>query len=156
MAGSGQAQTFQQIAKARGLPVAKAASNVSMPFEVLKSAPEQRMVWGWVSVSTVDGQPVVDVQGDVIPVDVLEKAAHDYLRDSRAGKRQHTGPQTAELVESIVFTAEKQAALGIDLGREGWFCGFHVTDDAHWAAVKAGQLPDFSIGGTGTRVPMEA
>lgn len=155
------ARSYDEIAADRGLPssVAKRgrADDLSVRIEFLKATakPDERLVYGWVSVVTKAGKPVVDDQGDIVTPATLEKAAHDYLRKSRVGKRQHRGKAVMELVESVVFTKAKQKALGIDLGREGWFAGWHVHDDAVWAEIKAGKLPGFSIGGTGVRIPLK-
>lgn len=150
------AQTFAQIAKSRGLPVAGAGDDLGIEVAVAKAEPDRRLVWGWISVVSKNGVPITDTQGDIIdPVD-LEQAAHDYQRTSRIGKRQHAGLPVTEYVEGIVFTKAKQDALGIDLGQEGWFGGFYVHDDETWAAAKAGKIPSFSIGGRGTRVKVES
>ena len=44
-----------------------------------------------------------------------------------------------------------QKALGIDLGKVGWFGAMRFRDDEVWAAVKSGKFRAFSIGGTGVR-----
>lgn len=153
-----KARTFSEIAKARGLPlpVRKAASGEDgVEVEFVKADAERRLVWGWASIVTKGGKSVVDHQGDQITPEDLETAVHNYVRTSRISKRQHTGSPTAEYVEGIVFTKAKQQALGIDLGREGWFAGFYVHDDQTWADAKAGKLPALSIGGRGVRIPVK-
>lgn len=59
----------------------------------------------------------------------------------------------AVLIESMVFTPEKCAALGISEGTlpVGWFIGFKVTDEDVWKKVKSGEYPMFSIEGTAVR-----
>jgi hypothetical protein len=163
MAGPRRAQTFAALAKARGLPepIAKRAPDgarfaaISVPVTVLKSLPEERLVWGWVSVVTKGGATVLDLQGDEMDAETLEKAAHGYLRDSRVGKRQHQGDAAMELVESIVLTKAKQDAMGVDLGHEGWFAGWKVHCDETWEAFKGGEISGFSIGGRGVRTPVK-
>lgn len=157
MTGLPRAQTYSQIAKARSLPVAGQDVAPALTVEVLKSAtePDRRLVWGWVSVVTKGGKLTSDGQQDLIAPEVMEAAWHDYVRSSRAGKLQHDGAPTMELVEGIMLTKAKQQALGVDLGREGVFAGFYVHDDDHWALAKAGKLPGFSIGGFGVRVPVQ-
>lgn len=122
---------------------------------VLKRDDEQRIVWGWASVTTERGTPVVDTQGDIISTEVMQKAAHRFMV-GRVSKSMHRGRQTGEVVDSIMFTAELQKALGIDLGREGWFVGVKVHDDATWAKVKDGTFTGFSIGGKGIRTEVES
>jgi hypothetical protein len=99
-------------------------------------------------VVTEKGVPVIDLQGDEIPVEVLVKAVHTFMAECRVGKVGHAGGQTGEIVESLVFTKALQDALGIDLQKEGWFVGYRIDDPAVWTKVEAGDLSMFSIGGT--------
>ena len=57
----------------------------------------------------------------------------------------------AELVESVIFTKDLQDSLGIDLGKEGWFVGFRITDDNLLQKVQDGTYTMFSIGGVCTK-----
>lgn len=115
---------------------------------------EKRMVWGWASVVTEKGAPVIDRQGDVIEVDELQQAVHKFMDTSRVGGLMHRHfDGIGTVVESLVFTNELQKAMGIDLGREGWFVGVRVDHDPTWAAVKSGKLRSFSLGGSGVREP---
>jgi hypothetical protein len=59
------------------------------------------------------------------------------------------------VVDSIVLTSDVQKALGIDLGREGWFVGLKIHDPDVRKMVREGKLPALSIGGRGRRVPVE-
>ena len=61
----------------------------------------------------------------------------------------------AELVESVVFSKALQDALGIDLGCEGWFGGFRITDENLLAKIEKGEYSMFSIGGSGIRETFE-
>lgn len=58
------------------------------------------------------------------------------------------------LVESMIFTKQKQKILGIDLGLVGWWTGFKVDSPELWAAHKRGERPEFSIGGRASRVAL--
>jgi hypothetical protein len=113
---------------------------------------EKRIVYGWASIITKNGQPIEDLQGDVIHSDDLVEAAHDFmLGEQEAGLMHVVKTGIGKIVESVVLTKELQNALGINLGMEGWFIGVKVSDDATWDAVKKGGLRAFSIGGTGER-----
>lgn len=111
---------------------------------------EQRIVAGWASVIEQGGEAVVDLQGDVIDEADLVKAAHAFVSDARVGKAMHDGEPVAEVVESVVFTAETQKALGVELGKVGWWIAMKVHDGAVWDRVKSGELGAFSIGGQAT------
>lgn len=115
---------------------------------------DQRLVFGWANIATnEDGHVVVDRQGDWTTVDELEKAAYDYVLNSRDGGVQHLTKGVATVVESMVFTKDKLSKLGIPEGTvpEGWWIGFRIHDDDVWAGVKKGDYPDFSIHGSGRR-----
>ena len=117
------------------------------PFQVEKMDPDQCLVFGWASVIEIDGETVIDKQGDIIPASSLEPAAYDFVLNSRQQGDMHDTMNVGRLVESFVFTHEKQAALGIDLKKVGWWVGFKVDSPELWAAHKRGERPEFSIGG---------
>ena len=120
---------------------------VQMTAAIAKVDEDQRLVWGWASVIEEGGKAVVDSQGDVIGEADLLKAAHMFVTDARVGKAMHEGEPVAEVVESMVLTKSAQEALGIDLGKVGWWIAMKVHDDDVWARVKGGELGAFSIGG---------
>ena len=124
------------------------SGEANLNFEVCKLDNEQRQVFGWASTTTIGGFHVVDKQGDIIPTQELEKAAYDFVLNSRQQGHNHVDVGVGRLIESMMFTKEKQQALGIDLGREGWFVGFYVDNEDCWQSIKKGDLLEFSIGGS--------
>lgn len=119
--------------------------------KILKADDEERMVYGWASVITENGIPVIDRQGDVIEAEVLVKAVNNFMEHVRVGKAMHTGEQVGVVVHSFPVTKELGDALGIQSDREGWIVAYKVYDDAVWAMVKSGELAAFSIGGRATK-----
>tara|TARA_R100000093_G_scaffold70881_2_gene45095 strand:- start:64 stop:492 length:429 start_codon:yes stop_codon:yes gene_type:complete len=115
--------------------------------QILKSDEEQRLVYGWASVITEKGEPVVDRQGDVIKPDTLVKAVNNFMEHVRVGKQMHDGDQIGVVVHSWPCTNEINKSVGLEADREGWLVAFKVYDDEVWADVKAGKLAAFSIGG---------
>jgi len=115
--------------------------------KILKTDDEQRMVFGWASVVTENGEPVVDRQGDVIEADTLVKAVNEFMEHVRVGKAMHSGDQVGVVVHSLPITKEIGEALGIQSDREGWVVAYKVFDDSIWDMVKSGELAAFSIGG---------
>ena len=115
--------------------------------KILKADDEQRMVYGWASVVTEKGEPVVDRQGDVIEAGTLVKAVNEFMEHVRVGKAMHVGDQVGVVVHSLPVTKEIGEALGIQSDREGWVVAYKVFDDDIWAMVKSGELAAFSIGG---------
>jgi hypothetical protein len=115
---------------------------------------DENVVSGWANVSkNADGTNAFDWQGDIIPIEALEKAAIDFMIAYRGSGEQHVGGVVATVVESIVFTKEKMAAIGIPEGTipEGWFITVKVPPDV-FAKVKGGQYRMFSIQGRAKRL----
>ena len=115
--------------------------------KILKTDDEQRMVYGWASVITEKGEPVVDRQDDMIEADTLVKAVNEFMEHVRVGKAMHVGEQVGTVVHSLPITKEIGDSLGIQSDREGWVVAYKVFDDDVWAMVKSGELAAFSIGG---------
>lgn len=115
--------------------------------KILKTDDEQRMVYGWASVITEKGEPVIDRQGDVIDAETLVKAVNKFMEHVRVGKAMHTGDQVGVVVHSFPITKELGDSLGIHSDREGWIVAYKVYDDNVWEMVKSGKLAAFSIGG---------
>ena len=133
------------------------------PLEAIhKLSDDRRLAGGFFYVmQKCDGAggwaQAVDLSGDVVTDEVeLEEAAFGFLQSSRIGKVNHQGPPTAELVESIVLTKDKQAAMGIPPGivPVGWWGTMRILDDQAWADTKSGKLTAWSIGGAGKRTPL--
>jgi hypothetical protein len=117
--------------------------------DIAKVDDGRRLVFGWGNVTTVGGRLVKDLQDDVIPTDELEDAAYRFVLNVReAGDVHMRRTGIGKLVESVFFSAEKQRAIGIDLGFEAWWLGFRIDDDTVWAKVRSGTYKSFSIGGS--------
>ena len=69
----------------------------------------------------------------------------------------HERGGAAYLIESVVFTDEKVAVMGIPEGvlPVGWWIGFQVTDPEVWEKVKNGTYSMFSIEGEAERVEVK-
>ena len=123
-------------------------------FKIQKVDADQHLVFGWANISvTANGEEVEDLQEDVIEPEELERAAYEFVLDSRDGGEMHEQTGVATLVESVMLTPEKQTAMGIPPGFVpiGWWVGFKVTDEDVWQKVKSGEYSMFSIGGTAVR-----
>ena len=123
---------------------------------VKHSGDEERMIWGWASVITQGGKPVVDRQDDIIELPDLKEGVYDFMKSSRRGDEGHRIKGIGTVVESLIFSEDIQKALGIDLGLEGWFVGVHVEKESTWTKVKSGELRSFSMGGAAERIPIVA
>lgn len=136
-------------------PMQTSRKDWNIPLQIMKFAPDQHLIFGWASVIERDGVVVIDKQGDIIPVEELENAAYEFNINSRSHGDMHARANMGKLVESMVFTKEKQDILGIDLKKIGWWTGFKISDAELWAAHKRGERPEFSIGGAAIPVEVE-
>lgn len=119
---------------------------------------EQQLVFGWANVSIQeDGTTPFDHQGDIIATEVLETAAYNYVLEHGLANQEHECcTECGWLVESMMFTKDKMAALGIPEGLlpEGWFVGFYIPDPDIYKKVKDGTYNMFSIEGYARRIPL--
>jgi len=157
---SGDEVLKSQLDFFHSFPIGDGQQNSEVLFKVDKIAKldhKEQLVFGWASVVEVGGEVITDRQDDQLPEDTLEFAVYDYVLQSRVGGEMHLrdGPrakQVGRLVESIVFTKEKQEQLNIDLGFVGWWVGFKVDDSEVWEGVESGKFKGFSIHGTARSV----
>jgi hypothetical protein len=119
---------------------------------------DKQLAFGWASVVKYGGLPVVDKQNDYIDPEDLETAVYDYMIKSRKGGHMHKRDEAdlpvhvSDIVESIVFTDEKIAKMGLpDTMPRGWWIGTKIHDPEVWQEVKKGNLAGFSIHGKGRR-----
>lgn len=137
----------------------KVAKSDQITFSKVDS--DKRQVFGWCSLSKKDGQDVVDLQGDIIPIEEIEKSAYDYVLTSRKGGNQHEregeGPRhVGNVIESMVFTPEKIEKMGLPGDfPQGWWIGMKIEDEETWQQVKSGERAGFSVHGAGRRAPVE-
>lgn len=132
-------------------------TSVTFSGTVAKLDESQNLVFGWASVIDKGGV-VTDSQGDQIEPAVLEGAVYEYVLGKReAGEMHQRVTGVGKIVESVVFTVEKQKAMGFPEGvmPVGWWVGFKVEPDV-FAKVKAGNYAMFSIGGRAVREPVDA
>ena len=112
---------------------------------IIKADDEKRLVFG-----VVLEPHTVDLQGDVLDLDTIEKAAYNYLVSSRVVGDGHSQQAKAEVVESYLAPADMELG-GQSISKGSWVMVVHVSDDELWSAVKSGDYTGFSIGGTGAR-----
>jgi hypothetical protein len=156
IAAKGKQVTKDSAKKVQDRFIAK-ADNMVIEGSVSKSDSDKRQVFGWASIVEKDGVPVVDLQGDYISVDEVEKAAYEYVQKSRKGGNMHQRNgedphHVSDMIESFVLTPEKKEKLGMpESTPTGWWVGFQVHDEETWDQIKTGKRPAFSIHGRGKR-----
>lgn len=136
--------------------------DITWSGEFAKSDEDKRQVFGWASVVEVDGKPVIDRQGDWITPDEMEKAAYQYVLNSRKAGHQHKrdGDQpfhAGDMIESFVMTPEKISKMGLPEDTPvGWWVGYKIHDEDAWQKVKKGEVTGFSIHGRGKRKEIDS
>lgn len=132
--------------------------------QIVKVDPDRKQVFGWAYVShDPEGNVVDDRSGEYIEdVEVLEKAAYDFVVKSRKGGVDHGRKSTEDevvrvstMIESIVFTPDKIKKMGIPEGtipQGAWWVGFQIEDPEVWERHKRDELTSFSIHGRGRKV----
>lgn len=121
----------------------------------LEDRPGGRLrVYGWASVARDEsGAQVVDHQGDIIDDEELTSATEFLVKGRAAANVMHDGPDMGDLVEAMIFTPEKWAALGLPENKSvKLWVGYELTDPDLIAKVKSGELSEFSIEGSAERV----
>lgn len=124
---------------------------------------EQRIVFGWLYCCTTKaGEPVVDHSGEIVDIADLERATYGFVLGARKAGAMHTRKAgsvvgVGRLIESVCFTREKRAAMGIPEGvvPDGTWVGFKIDDDAAWEGVKTGRYKMLSLGGKAIKRALE-
>lgn len=127
--------------------------------QIAKADDVQQRLFGWASIAVhKDGTQLVDLQGDAIDIEDLEEAFYEYVKEAGGMNVRHDGPVRGVLIEAMVFTPEKIAALRLppDSLHQGAWVGFHVPDRADYELIKSMKCFMFSIEGTGIREPYDA
>jgi hypothetical protein len=121
---------------------------------ISKADDTRQQLFGWASIAVrKDGEQIEDLQGDVIDIDDLEAAWYDYVLESGQLNILHKGDCQGQLIEAMVFTPEKLAALGLPAGSLplGAWVGYFVADPACYQMIKAQGFVMFSIEGSAFR-----
>lgn len=100
----------------------------------------------------------VDLQEDATSADEIEKAAHQYLLDSRVVGDSHRKNERGTIIEANAGVVESFIApVDFEVGTErilkgSWVIAVKVSDTDLWKSVEDGDITGVSIGGVGERV----
>jgi hypothetical protein len=114
---------------------------------VLKVDDDLGLVFGWAIVSTEDGEPYYDTQGDWIPEDSMLKASADFMAHSRVLGDMHQTAEGGAVVFAFPMTAEIAKAFGLVTKTTGLMIGVKPASAETLAKFKSGEYSGFSIGG---------
>jgi len=130
-------------------------AQVLLKADIVGTEEEQRLVWGWGSVTMLEDSELVDLHNDVIESDELVRAASVFMEEIRTAKVMHQGAAVGLVLHSLPLTYELAKTLGLTTRQEGWIVGVKVFSDEVWERVKSGELGAFSIGGRAQREVIE-
>lgn len=122
--------------------------------KIAKSIDSQRRLFGYASIAVMkNGQPLLDLQGDVIEIDDLAEGWYGYVKDSGQLNFLHKHDCRASLIEAVVFTPEKLEIWGLapDALPLGVWAGYEVEDDSDYEVIKDSGYFMFSIEGEAVR-----
>lgn len=105
----------------------------------LKVDEAERIVSGPV---LVPGEP--DLDGDIVTVEEVERAAYKFLEDYQNIDIMHNFRNVARPVESYILR-EDTVMEGVHLPRGTWMLSARIYDDSVWEGVRKGEYTGFSI-----------
>lgn len=111
---------------------------------------DERIVYG-----VVLEPEVVDKQDDVVSAEEIRSAAYKFMEDFGVLGLQHEEAINGRVKLLESFIAPTTFKVGKDTIKKGsWVMAERIIDDELWAAVKAGDITGFSIGGAARRKPV--
>lgn len=119
----------------------------SITVPIIKSKGDQQIVYGVVSEPDT-----IDLQGDRLSKEEIEKACHRFMLTSQRIGKEHEGPAKADIIESYIAPVDFTCG-GQTVRKGSWVMAVKIHDPDLWAAVKNGDITGFSIAGTGDRTP---
>ena len=104
------------------------------------------LLFGFAAVTTVDGVPYVDLDGDHIGEEAMLSAVDDFAKYSRAILYEHQGRSVGTARHTFPLTESIANDLGIDSERTGFLIGAAV-DKSMVDLYDEGKITGFSVGG---------
>lgn len=117
--------------------------------KITKSDEERQLVYG-----VVLEPEVIDAHYDVVSVDEIESAAHNYLIKSRMVGDQHNKPAKADIVESYIAPTDLNIG-GQHVRKGSWVMVTRIHDQEMWHGIKKGAYTGYSIGGYAVKEPID-
>jgi hypothetical protein len=153
---------LSSMSKAERVAKAKLLLNESHPLfvssvSIVKSVPAANQVFGWASVANTPQGEYTDMEGHSVDVSDLEKAAYNsivHLSKGEAANDTHSSEVFGKMIESMVYTPEKIAALGLPSDfQQGWWVGLELPPERYQSVVSGDRLM-FSIEGSAKLEPV--
>lgn len=151
----------------------RTGDTVRINLVATKAIPKQRRVFGFASVAMkADGTLPTETEGDVIDtpeaIAMWEDAFYDFVKEARVADDLHDKVKIAEMIECVVFTPEKTAAMAAVFPEWGvaksapiaTWVGFEIAPgsagDELVKKVASGERAMFSIEAIVAREPLGA
>jgi len=155
-----------------GLSSTEDGKLIKIRMDVVKADAYKKQIFGWLYICRdCTGKQVVDHSGEVVSIGTLETASYKYVASHRKMGDMHGRTkdgavvESGHLIECVVYTAEKRAAMATSLGHpttafdgllpDGMWVGYQVTDAATFADVLSGGKRSLSFGGRARKVPVK-
>ena len=91
---------------------------------------------------------VTDLEGHIIPKEVIKESAHTYLRDYRYVSIDHEKPVYSFPVQSFIAPCDfKYDDSDEAVYKDSWVVIFEIPDNELWEYAKAGGIKGVSPGG---------
>lgn len=104
------------------------------------------IVFGWAIISTQDGAPYVDTQGDYIPDSAVMKASVKFAKGKRQGGDMHR-VEDGTVLFMFPLTEEVAKAFDIECDTTGLMIGMAPDNEETLEKFRSGERTGFSIGG---------
>lgn len=124
-------------------------------FEICKIDETLGIIFGWGLVSTQDGQPYHDLQGDHVSDYELTQAAMHFMLKSRTAKTMHAGEASGDVLFCFPLTSDVLKSFDIKSDTTGLLIGIKPRDQSILQKFRDGEFTGFSIGGSGLAEPVE-
>lgn len=142
--------------KTEKLFLLKSVDSSEQTASIIKVDSDLGLVLGWAIISTIDGDPYFDKQGDHIPDESMLQASTDFMLHKRVMGDMHVKENfennTAKNAGTVVFcwpmTAEIAKAFGIDTCQTGLMIAVKPDDEEVLEKYRNGTYTGFSIGGS--------
>jgi hypothetical protein len=126
-----------------------------VPLEKADDGAEQKRI----TYGVVLEPDIEDLQGDIVSADDIEKAAHDWMANSRAAGLMHKDLiPGAKVVESYTAPADLdfETPTGVERVKKGSWVLAMQWPTSIWKRITSGELTGYSVGGSGVRRDIEA
>jgi len=131
-----------------------APPDVKASYRVTKMDESLGLVIGMSIITSIDGVPYTDLQGDEVQEQDLLKTVVGFMEAGAPTDTNHNREADGRVVLSWVFDAETNKAMDVTARKHGWATGLKVSPET-FAKFKSGEYTGFSIDGTGERVPVD-